>query len=159
VPRSRLSHELLRQALAVHYSLCRSRPVLSNTSSSNDAPPPTNNSNNYKNKKTKLHDLSPRGNYSYPGPATCQQSQCQLSRIQGCRVVRAANPLLPYSPFSIPQPPLFVPSSSSTALLLRKYGSDGIEPGSSGTLTTGAQGGREREPGLPPGGCLSVHLL
>jgi hypothetical protein len=40
-----------------------------------------------------------------------------LLRIQGCRVVSAADPLEPYSRFSRPEPLLFLPSSSSVVLM------------------------------------------
>jgi hypothetical protein len=36
-----------------------------------------------KTKKTKLHDLSPRANYTYRATAACQRSDCQLLRIEG----------------------------------------------------------------------------
>jgi hypothetical protein len=37
----------------------------------------------YKLKKTKLHGLSPRANYTDRATAACRRSDCQLLRIEG----------------------------------------------------------------------------
>jgi hypothetical protein len=43
----------------------------------------------------KLRGLSPRANYTDRATAVCQQSYCQLLRIEGCRVVSAVDPVQP----------------------------------------------------------------
>jgi hypothetical protein len=43
-------------------------------------------------KKTKLHGLSPRANYTDRVAAACQRSDCQLLRIRGCHVVSVTDP-------------------------------------------------------------------
>jgi hypothetical protein len=42
-----------------------------------------------------LRDFSPRANYTDRATATCRRSWCQLLRIEGCRMVSAADPLRP----------------------------------------------------------------
>jgi hypothetical protein len=44
-------------------------------------------------KKQKLRGLSPGENYTDLATATCRQSWCQLLRVEGCRVISAADPL------------------------------------------------------------------
>jgi hypothetical protein len=43
--------------------------------------------------QNKLRGLSPRANYIDRATAACQRSYCQLLRIEGCRIVSAADPL------------------------------------------------------------------
>jgi hypothetical protein len=43
-------------------------------------------------KKTKLHGLSPRTNYTDRATAACRRSDCQLVRIEGCHVVSVTDP-------------------------------------------------------------------
>jgi hypothetical protein len=44
-------------------------------------------------KKTKLHGLSPRANYTDRATAACRRSDCQLLRIEGgCHVVSVTDP-------------------------------------------------------------------
>jgi hypothetical protein len=45
-----------------------------------------------KKKKTKLHGLSPRANYTNRATAACLRSDCQLLRIRGCHVVSVTDP-------------------------------------------------------------------
>jgi hypothetical protein len=45
-----------------------------------------------KKQENKLRGLSPRANYTDRATAACRRSYSQLFRIQGCRVVRAADP-------------------------------------------------------------------
>jgi hypothetical protein len=45
--------------------------------------------------QNKLRGMSLRANYADRAAAACRRSQCQLLRIEGCRVVRAADPLRP----------------------------------------------------------------
>jgi hypothetical protein len=43
-------------------------------------------------KKTKLHGLSPRANYTDRATAACQRSDCQLFADRGCHVVGVTDP-------------------------------------------------------------------
>jgi hypothetical protein len=43
-------------------------------------------------KKTKLHGLSPRANYTDRATAACRRSDCQILRIEGGHVVRVTDP-------------------------------------------------------------------
>jgi hypothetical protein len=43
----------------------------------------------------KLRGLSARANYTDRATAACRRSYCQLLRIEGCRMVSAADPLRP----------------------------------------------------------------
>jgi hypothetical protein len=57
-------------------------------------------------KKTKLHGLSPRANYTDRATAACRRSDCQLLRIKVPRGQRDGS-LRPYSRFSRQEPLLF----------------------------------------------------
>jgi hypothetical protein len=46
----------------------------------------------YVTKKTKLHGLSPRANYTDRPTATCRRSDCQLFADRGCHVVSVMDP-------------------------------------------------------------------
>jgi hypothetical protein len=43
-------------------------------------------------KKTKLHGLSPRANYTDRAIAACRRSDCQLFADRGCHVVSVTDP-------------------------------------------------------------------
>jgi hypothetical protein len=45
-----------------------------------------------RNKKTKLHGLSPRANYTDRTTAACRRSDCQLFADRGCHVVSVTDP-------------------------------------------------------------------
>jgi hypothetical protein len=46
----------------------------------------------YINIEKKLHDLSPRANYTDRATAACRQSNCQLFADRGCHVVSVMDP-------------------------------------------------------------------
>jgi hypothetical protein len=60
-----------------------------------------------KTKKTKLHGLSPRANYTDRATAACRRSDCQLMRIEGATWSAWRIPSAVFSRFSGQEPLLF----------------------------------------------------
>jgi hypothetical protein len=58
-------------------------------------------------KKTKLHGLSPRANYTDRATAACRRSDCQLVRIESATRGQRDGSFRPYSRFSRQEPLLF----------------------------------------------------
>jgi hypothetical protein len=72
------------------------------------------------NKKTKLHDLSPRANYTDRAEAACRRSDCQLLRIGGATWSAWRIPTTVFSVFETGAATFL--SSSSSVVLTRLSG-------------------------------------
>jgi hypothetical protein len=95
------AESIVTRAHSVHWSSCRGTDLACINQ---------NKTNN------RLRGLSPQVDYTNRATTACRRSWCQLLRIDGCRAVRAVDPLQPYFGISRLEPLLFLSSSSSVVL-------------------------------------------